>query len=390
MEFNLDQELAIATVISVEGLPCSIVGQKKIYSLNSDESFGILKSPWGVQFTWLEKRLEKMVREDIPNGMFRMATFINPEEPDQIFKVMITPYLPPHELVILGSGHIALQLAQVGRLLGYRITVADDRSDPVLDKTLSETDQSICCSFADVENVIHFGSRTSVVIVTRGHMHDMDCLRKVIKYPLAYLGMIGSRRKVNLVKEQLIEDGIDSKKIEQVHMPIGLDIGAQTPAEIAVSIAAELIKVRRAGTGGTGGSLNSVSKTVEGINDCEMLSSVDRETLQKAIIAASEKRPAALATIIQSEGSTPRKAGARMLIYNDGQTYGTVGGGSGESEVRLAALDVIKREKPYIHKVSLSADIAALEGMACGGALEVFIEPVKTFINAINGGENHV
>jgi len=386
MEFDLQQEKAIATIIGVDSLPCDIVGQKKIFKIDSNDSTGNLKLPWGMQQNWLEKQLEELVREDSTSGMFRLASLTNPDEPDQIIKVMIDPCITPDELVILGSGHVSLELVNVGRQLGYKITVVDDRPDPVLTQKLAETDRFICCNFNDIESVLKLGPRSSVVIVTRGHMYDMDCIRKVIKYPLAYLGMIGSRRKVKLVKDQLLEDGVTIQKVEKVHMPIGLDIGAQTPAEIAISIAAELIKIRRAGSGE---SLRVASKTVAGVNDCEMVSSVDGETLQKAIVAAFDETPAALATIINAKGSTPRKAGARMLIFRDGQTQGTIGGGCAESEVRLEALNVIDKDKSCIHKVSMSADIAALEGMACGGMLEVFIEPVKNFSRAINGGGRH-
>jgi len=328
MELDLQQEFVITTVIGVEGLPCSMLGKKKVFIITGEGRNRDLGLPW------LEKQLAEVVRERQSHGMFQIATLVNPNGSDQIVRMMIDFYLPPDELIILGGGHIARQLVIIGRMLGYKLTVIDDRPDFVLAEDLVEPDRSICCSFAAIENVLTLGIRSSVVIITRGHMHDMDCLRKVIKYPLAYLGMIGSKRKVKMVREQLLEE-TDIDKIDKVHMPIGLDIGAQTPAEIAVSIAAELIKVRR---GGSADSLKAVdAKTVKRINDGEMLSSDDRETLQKAIRAAYDKTPAALATIVHAKGSTPRKAGARMLIYRDGQTYGTIGGGCAEAEVRLVA-----------------------------------------------------
>lgn len=377
MELDLRQEIAIATVIGVESLPCSMLGQKKIFTIKGEGKKGNLSLPWASHLPWLEEQLAELVKKDMSKGLFKVATINNPDEPDQIVKVMLDPYLTPNELIILGGGHIAQQLVIVGRLLGYKITVIDDRLDVVLAKGLDEPDRNICCNFNDIENVLNLGPSSSVVIVTRGHMHDMECLRKVIKYPLAYLGMIGSSRKIKMVRDQLKEDGINTDKINEVHMPIGLDIGAQTPVEIAISIVAEMIKVRRAGSGNS--LKNVVSKTVDSVNDGEMLSATDRETVQKAIRAASDNTPAALATIVESAGSTPRKAGAKMLIYRDGKTQGTIGGGSVEEQVRLEALNVIDKGKPCIHKVSLSADIAALEGMVCGGMQEVFIEPVKTF-----------
>lgn len=188
------------------------------------------------------------------------------------------------------------------------------------------------------------------------------------------------------LKKQLLEEGIDKEKIDKVHMPVGLDIGAETPEEIAVSIAAEMIKVRR---GGSKHSLKtSRSSTNAQQNKAELPTAADMEVLQKAVKAAVDGTPAAVATIVKTAGSTPRKAGARMLVYKDGRTLGTIGGGTGESQVRLAALNVISEATPRIHKLNMNADIAALDGMVCGGMMEVFIEPVSSFSKVFkNGGE---
>ena len=383
MNFELPEEIAIVTVVGVENLPCDILGQKKLLSSDGKEGTGNIKLPWKRPMDWFEAELACLSREALKDGKFRTVRLANPEETEQIVKLMIEPYLPCQELVILGGGHIARQLIQVGQLLGYKITVIDDRPDFSMNEYLTVNDRSICCNFSDLEKVVRLGPASSVVIVTRGHLHDMDCLRTVIKYPLAYLGMLGSRRKVALVKQTLAEEGVAQEKIDQVHMPIGLAIGAQTPAEIAVSIAAELISVRRAGETA---SLKDKTPAKQG-EVCEMLTAADRETLDAALTAARDKTPAALATIIKSQGSTPRKSGARMLFYRDGRAYGTIGGGCAEAEVRMMALHVMDEDKPYIHKVTMTADIAAMEGMACGGMLEVFIEPVSTFYRAMEGRE---
>ncbi|MCL5935418.1 MAG: XdhC family protein [Firmicutes bacterium] len=220
------------------------------------------------------------------------------------------------------------------------------------------------------------GLRSSIVIVTRGHRHDLDCLRQVASYPLAYLGMIGSRRRVRMVRQQLIEEGFEANKLDAVHMPIGLEIGAQTPEEIAVSIAAELIKVRRSFPG-----------AAAPVNDSETPSALDLKILEKAMVSASNDIPAALATVVRTKGSTPRKAGARMLVFRDGGVFGTIGGGCGESEVRREALNVIDENSPRIYKLSLDADTAAMEGMVCGGAVEVFIEPVNSLKHILVRGD---
>jgi xanthine dehydrogenase accessory factor len=379
MEINLQQGKTIVTVIGQENLGDSLLGAKIVLAAEGAEKKGSLQLPW------LEKQAVELVWINQSDGLFKIAQLVNPAEPEQSATVMIDPYLAPPELIILGGGHIAVPLANIGYLLGYQVTVVDDRPDFVSPERFTGVYKSICCSFDDIENILSLGPASNVVIVTRGHMHDLDCLRKVIKYPVAYLGMIGSRRKIKMIRQHLLEDGVNMEKIEKVRMPVGLDIGAQTPAEIAVCIAAEMIKDRR---GGNAGSLaEGGAQKVDHPNDCELPSVADKDALHKAISAAVEKTPAALATIVKTKGSTPRKAGARMLIYRDGRTLGTIGGGCGESEVRLQALNIIDDGKARMRKVSLTADIAAAEGMACGGTMEVFIEPAIMFVKSFNGGE---
>ncbi|TEB04528.1 putative xanthine dehydrogenase subunit A [Pelotomaculum schinkii] len=379
MEINLQQGIAVVTVIGKENLPGSLLGRKGIFKYTGEGTKGDLGLPW------LEEQVAEILQNNQSNGMFKLATLSNPAKPEQSATVMIDPYLPPHELIILGGGHIAVPLVTIGKILGYQVTVVDDRHDFAHKERFPEADRVICCDFSDIEKRLAFGPGSSVVIITRGHQHDQECLRRLIKYPLAYLGMIGSRRKINIVRQQLLEEGIDAEKLEQVHMPVGLDVGAQTPGEVAVSIAAELLRECR---GGSAHSLKDHSpKRVAVVGDVEMLSAVDREVLQKTL--TGDETPAAVATIVKTRGSTPRKAGARMLVYADGRILGTIGGGCGESEVRLAALGVIDENLPRIYQVSLSADTAAVEGMVCGGAMEVYIEPVEAYKKVFYGGESN-
>lgn len=379
MDIDLQQGKTIVTVIEQKGLSEDLTGTKMVFMAGSQEKKGDLRLPW------LEEQADVLVRVNQSDGMFKIADLVNPAQSDQKATVMVDPYLAPPELIILGGGHIAVPLANIGRLLGYQVTVIDDRPDFVAPGRFAGVNKSICCSFDDIENILNLGPASSVVIVTRGHMHDLDCLRKVIKYPVAYLGMIGSSRKIKMIRQQLVEDGIGMEKVEKVRMPIGLDIGAQTPAEIAVCIAAEMIKDRR---GGSAGSLFEVTAPkANRQNDCELPSTADKEAMYEVMNAALNKTPAALATIVRTKGSTPRKAGARMLIYRDGRILGTIGGGLGESQVRQQAFNVIDSGKPQKYKVSMNADIAARDGMACGGNMEVFIEPAALFTKILEGGE---
>lgn len=374
---QLSHGMAVVTVIGRQGPGGEPTGNKMAFAL--DWQAGEL-SP-----SWLAEGAARLAEEALSDGAFKVADLSDPDWPDHIITVMADPYLPPHELIILGGGHIAVPLAEVGKLLGYRVAVVDDRPDFASAARFPGADRVLCCSFGQIEEKFDFGPRSSVIIVTRGHQHDLLCLGAVIKYPLAYLGMIGSRRKIGAVRQQLIEGGVAPERLEAVHMPIGLDIGAQTPEEIAVSIAAEMVLERR---GGSAASLRSGPPRGAGpARSSELPTPLDLEILQKVTRPGAVELPAALATITRTWGSTPRKAGSKMLVYRDGRTFGTVGGGCGESEIRREAINVIDEGAPKTYRVSLTADTAAAEGMVCGGVMEVFIEPGALYEKLLGGGE---
>jgi xanthine dehydrogenase accessory factor len=157
----------------------------------------------------------------------------------------------PGELVIVGAGHIALPLARIGAALGFAVTVLDDRPDFATHQRFPDADRVIRADFASPLADVRITPRTYLVLVTRGHKHDYDVLVQVMKEGAkpAYIGMVGSRRRVRATFEQLARDGVPVDALAAIHAPIGLDIGGETPEEIAVSIAAELVLVRRGGTG---------------------------------------------------------------------------------------------------------------------------------------------
>lgn len=166
------------------------------------------------------------------------------------------------ELVIVGAGHIAQPLCAMGALLGYRVTVVDDRPDFATRERFPEAARVVRVDFgapfADI--ALHPGSH--VLLVTRGHKYDYDCLVPLLRAdpPPRYIGMIGSRRRVRATFLQLLEDGIPRERLDDIHAPVGLDVGAETPAEIAVAVAAELVLLRR---GGSGAPLKEVARVAE-------------------------------------------------------------------------------------------------------------------------------
>lgn len=158
---------------------------------------------------------------------------------------------PVLELVIVGAGHIARPLARTGASLGFRVSVLDDRPDFATRERFPEAERLIRADFDDPFRDVPMHARTHIVLVTRGHKYDYACLVRALRMdpPPAYIGMIGSRRRVRATYVQLLDDGIDRSLLGRIHAPVGLDIGAETPEEIAVSVAAELVLMRRGGTG---------------------------------------------------------------------------------------------------------------------------------------------
>ena len=152
--------------------------------------------------------------------------------------------IPPRpSLVIAGAGHVGLALARIARGLDFHITVIDDRPDYATAQRFPEAR----CVVGDIEQELArlgIDEQTYIVIVTRGHKHDAGALAAVINSPARYLGLIGSKTKIRAILKALFERGNSKERLAQVHGPIGYQIGAVTPAEIAVSIAAELIAVR--------------------------------------------------------------------------------------------------------------------------------------------------
>jgi xanthine dehydrogenase accessory factor len=154
------------------------------------------------------------------------------------------PVTPPPRLLIAGAGHVGQALAELAARLDFLVTVLDDRTDFASSSRFPDAR----CIVGDIEVELRkfpVDPHSFIVIVTRGHKHDARALEAVIRSPACYLGLIGSRRKTRTIFQDLHARGVPLETLAKVHAPIGLEIGAATPAEIAVSIAAEMIAVRR-------------------------------------------------------------------------------------------------------------------------------------------------
>ena len=152
------------------------------------------------------------------------------------------------EMLIVGGGHIALPLAQVAALCDFSVTVLDDRPGFVAPDRFPTARRRISGPLRETVRDLPVDQDTYVILVTRGHSHDVECLLEVLDRPVGYIGMIGSQRRVDAVFQLLVEEmGVPAEKLDRVYAPIGIAIGARTPAEIAVCIMAEVINVLRNG-----------------------------------------------------------------------------------------------------------------------------------------------
>jgi xanthine dehydrogenase accessory factor len=161
---------------------------------------------------------------------------------------------PEPRLVICGAGHVGAALARLASLMGYGTTLIDDRAEFVSRENFPEPEIELVAAenwSKAVQSALGDGHGVSVAIVTRGHSEDEQCLRAVMTVDADYVGLIGSKRRTNIVLQRLRESGTAEARLQKVHAPVGLDIGAVTPEEVALAIMAEIVAVRRGGKGGS-------------------------------------------------------------------------------------------------------------------------------------------
>ncbi|MCD7734943.1 MAG: XdhC family protein [Clostridiales bacterium] len=275
---------------------------------------------------------------------------------------VIRSFRPRERLIVLGGGHIALPLCQYAADLGFSVTVVDDRPDFASEGRFPQADAVLCDDFPAALRRLAVTGEDYVAIITRGHAHDADCLRTVLEgtFP-RYLGMIGSRKRVAAQFDLLEAEGYDRALLDRVHTPIGLDIHALTVKEIAISIVAELIQCRREGT-----SFRTKSAVLTSED-------VDLPLLE---FLALDPAPKALMLVYETNGSSPAKSGAMMAVDRSLRSAGTVGGGSGEHAVMELARSVIGTGTSRCATIDMTNDVAADEGMVCGGRMKVFIQDV--------------
>jgi xanthine dehydrogenase accessory factor len=243
---SLDEREAVAliAVTSATGAYEGTMGNHALLWLDSE------RTPVGdLGLGELSEHIHYDARRALLDREHRHLTYTRPEGEVKVFvEVQVQP---PH-LIIVGAGHIAVPLASIASTCDFSVTVLDDRPQYAHPARFPTAQRVIAGPFrpelAALRDKAGFDKHTYIVLVTRGHQHDVDCLVEVLDDPLAYIGMIGSQRRIRAVFDLLEqEQGIPAEKFDRVYAPVGLAIGARTPAEIAVCIMAEIINVMRQG-----------------------------------------------------------------------------------------------------------------------------------------------
>lgn len=271
-------------------------------------------------------------------------------------------FAAPERLILLGAGHVSQAVAELAAKLDFAVTVVDDRPSFANSERFPDAEHIVVDDFASAIRALGVRVTDYVCVITRGHRCDGDCLRAILpgrEMPF-YLGMIGSRRRTSAQLQMLAEEGYDAERIRQIHTPIGLPIKALTPMEIAVSIVAELILTRR-------------SRPVDPTR-------LERTDADEAVLrfAADGGTPKAMLLVLESRGSTPAKTGSIMVVDRDGRSAGTVGGGCCEAEALRAAARLLRTGGSEVVFTDLTNEVAAEEGMACGGTMKILVEAIPT------------
>ncbi len=268
------------------------------------------------------------------------------------------------KLILCGGGHVSSAVLSIAKMMEFHSTVVEDRLDFAGQARQNGADEVICENFTEGLSRVETDSDTYVVVMTRGHRHDLECLRQMMGREYAYLGLMGSSSRVTRIRRMLLEEGFSREKIDSIHGPVGLPIQAATPAEIAVSVLAQIIQEKNQG----------------GRQVCY------EKEIASWLFSEEDREPAVLATIIARKGSAPRQAGTKMLIFADGSSLGTIGGGCMEAEVKGKARHLLAETRGFLGSagavgklcttcfVDMTGAEAAEEGMVCGGTMEIFLE----------------
>ncbi|MXV77415.1 XdhC family protein [Candidatus Poribacteria bacterium] len=230
-ELNREKVPLMSATVVESKQPHIRVGMKMVFAKNG-QRIGTLGDP--KLETEIETEISDILERNRP-GLYKK---------DKTVSIFLEPIQPRPTLLIAGAGHVGQALCHIGSWLDFDIAIIDDRADFASKSRLPEADEIIIGDIAEELRHYPINHLTYVVIVTRGHQHDESALHSVVESDARYIGLIGSRRKIKLIFDDLLDVGIPIEKLQRVYAPIGLDINSKTVPEIAVSIASQLIQVR--------------------------------------------------------------------------------------------------------------------------------------------------
>jgi xanthine dehydrogenase accessory factor len=238
---------AIATVISSR-IPTAMKDKAKLV-LRADGTVVGRLGEGGFIEDYVRQKAEDVMREDYLTVLqFELGEDEAQRwglEPGDMLDVFIEPIVAIPTLYLFGGGHVSLQIAKVATMVGFKTVVIDDRPAFANKERFPMADATLVEDLTTVFDRLNIDDQSYIVAVTRGHQHDEPVIEQAIRTNARYIGMIGSKRKITRMWKKLIERGANRERLAQVHAPIGLEIGADTPEEIAVSIVAQLIQARR-------------------------------------------------------------------------------------------------------------------------------------------------
>jgi len=212
----------------------------KMFIKNANEKIGSLLCVDDIDGI-IQENMKKIIAKRLP----QVATYKDSE--GHSVDVSMEPVISDSVVYIFGGGHVSKQIGPIAHLVGFEVVVIDDREEFSMPENFPYAKEVITCPFENVMERLPVNESSYLIIVTRGHSHDTAVLTQALKTPAKYIGMIGSKRKIRIIFEKLLKEGYSKEKIDAVYSPIGVEIDAETPEEIAVSIVAELIKVRSGG-----------------------------------------------------------------------------------------------------------------------------------------------
>ncbi len=335
----------IVFITNLKGLNCKVkdvVHRYELLEWNPEQVVTANKIQELVR-VYLKKCPNMKIRVNGADTLYKRALKTLIEEDKDVNLIQPSWFESQPKLVLLGAGHVSQYVAKMAHILDFYTIVVDSREEFANKECFPTANEVHCVDFSEMENVLPNDKNTCYVIVTRGHKDDRLCLEKTIHRPHLYLGMIGSKSKVHKTFCDLVDAGYTKEELDGVYAPIGLDILAQTPAEIAISILGQIIQIKNA-----------------------------RYTASITDELRMSKEHGVLCIITSKHGSSPRSVGSMMLV-NEEKVIDTIGGGKIEYQ---AILDARETNHVCVRHYELNNSQGATLGMICGGNNDVLFIPI--------------